>query len=289
MSLRPDTWMPLYWADFIADTLHLNRSEIGSYTLMIGAYWRKGGPLPDNDDELRQICRCDLGDWMKCRGAMEKLFTVSDGLWRHKRIDKELVKARQLYQSRNERTKAATEARQRNVQRDVNRNDERNVDTTTTTTTTTLIATPTIVRESTAKDCEESPECPEYPSWELVSFQADKIGLPEWKARDWFDEMEGCGWLDHKSRPVMKWRSVLLRVKSHWDSIGRPAQAKPVNGTKPVNLMIHNDELKRVEVRLKTLRERYDSNAGYSKSDADEIKRLNTRKKELRELLGVKV
>lgn len=60
------------------------------------------------------------------------------------------------------------------------------------------------------------------PDWNEVKFHAVQIGLAEWKARDWFDEMEGCGWLDHNKRPIQRWQSVIARVRTKWEADGRP-------------------------------------------------------------------
>jgi hypothetical protein len=62
-----------------------------------------------------------------------------------------------------------------------------------------------------------------FPSRAEVVLYADKIGLAEWRAIDWFNEMEGCGWLDHQHRPVLNWQAVLNRVKVKWEAEGRPA------------------------------------------------------------------
>ena len=63
----------------------------------------------------------------------------------------------------------------------------------------------------------------ELPSWEIVKARAGTIGLAEWKARDWFDEMDGCGWLDYAKRPIQNWGSVMSRVKAKWEADGRPS------------------------------------------------------------------
>lgn len=63
---------------------------------------------------------------------------------------------------------------------------------------------------------------PEIPSWETVKLRAAAIGLAEWKARDWFDEMEGCGWVDYRGRKVVSWDAVLRRVRTKWEADGRP-------------------------------------------------------------------
>lgn len=61
------------------------------------------------------------------------------------------------------------------------------------------------------------------PDLNEVLFYAQKIGLAEWKAKDWFDEMEGCGWLDHNKRQIERWQSILNRVRTKWEADGRPA------------------------------------------------------------------
>lgn len=60
------------------------------------------------------------------------------------------------------------------------------------------------------------------PSLEEVLAKAQFIGLAEWKARDWFEEMEGCGWIDYLHRPVVNWTSMLTRICRKWESDGRP-------------------------------------------------------------------
>jgi uncharacterized protein YdaU (DUF1376 family) len=98
---RPDTWMPLFWGDYLRDTGHLSTEEHGAYLLLIGAYWCSGGPLPDDDAQLSRIIRCDKKSaWKKLRFRLEKLFEVRNGIWRHKRIDLELAEARQRTETR---------------------------------------------------------------------------------------------------------------------------------------------------------------------------------------------
>lgn len=66
------------------------------------------------------------------------------------------------------------------------------------------------------------PEVNGYPTLAEVKALAQIIGLAEWKAVDWFDEMNGCGWLDYNHRPIRDPRSVLNRVKVKWEADGRP-------------------------------------------------------------------
>ncbi len=80
-----------------------------------------------------------------------------------------------------------------------------------------------------------TPEVFGRPKRNEVLSKAQFIGLAEWKANDWFDEMEGCGWLDHQHRPIADWTAVLTRVCRKWESDGRPASPpKPKKTAKEV-------------------------------------------------------
>lgn len=63
----------------------------------------------------------------------------------------------------------------------------------------------------------------EIPDWPSVKAHADAIGLPEWKAQLWFNQMEGNGWLTN-GQPVRKWRPLLTSVRAYWEADGRPSQ-----------------------------------------------------------------
>jgi uncharacterized protein YdaU (DUF1376 family) len=82
-------WMPLYIADYLADTMHLTTVEHGAYMLLIMNYWRHGC-LPDDDLKLARIVRLSPKEWGRIRDNVKALF--QDG-WRHKRIDSELEKS----------------------------------------------------------------------------------------------------------------------------------------------------------------------------------------------------
>jgi len=111
--MKTDTWMPFYVADFVADTLHLDREDIGSYLLLILAYWRNGGPLPDDDSTLAKTARMTPREWKEARPTLSAFFQVGDGLWRHKRIDRELQTATEIVNERSRAGKAGAERRWR--------------------------------------------------------------------------------------------------------------------------------------------------------------------------------
>jgi hypothetical protein len=79
-------------------------------------------------------------------------------------------------------------------------------------------------KEELCKQSVPTPAFAEQPGIEEVLIEAQRIGLAEWKARDWFNEMEGCGWLDYNHRPIRAWRAVLARVRAKWEADGRPSQ-----------------------------------------------------------------
>jgi uncharacterized protein YdaU (DUF1376 family) len=89
-------WMPLYIADYLADTPHLDCAHSGAYLHLIMAYWQRGY-LPDDDKKLASIARATPEQWASMRDTIAEFFT--DG-WKHKRIDGEIEKSRQAYERR---------------------------------------------------------------------------------------------------------------------------------------------------------------------------------------------
>lgn len=92
-------WMPLYVADYISDTVGLTTEEHGAYDLLIFAYWRRGGPLPDDNKYLASVTKTNRQRWARVRKTIEAYFQITDGAWHHKRIDIELLKASGRYVS----------------------------------------------------------------------------------------------------------------------------------------------------------------------------------------------
>lgn len=98
---RPTSrFMPIYWSDYLTDTRRLSTLEHGAYLLLIAEYWQTGEPLPDDDKVLAKIAGLTVAKWKGIRAALAALFMVAEGLWRHKRIDFELVEAERRYNNR---------------------------------------------------------------------------------------------------------------------------------------------------------------------------------------------
>ena len=86
-------WMPLYVADYLADTGHLSTVEHGAYLLLIMHYWQNAG-LPDDDKKLSRIVRMTADEWADVRETLADLF--SEG-WVHGRINAELARPRRQW------------------------------------------------------------------------------------------------------------------------------------------------------------------------------------------------
>lgn len=110
MTDRIDIWMPLYVKDYLGATSRLTTEQHGAYMLLIMDYWLNG-PLPDDDAMLAQIARLSPEQWGKHRPSIERLFSVHEGQWRHRRIDREIEAARDRKKQAVERGKAGAKAR----------------------------------------------------------------------------------------------------------------------------------------------------------------------------------
>ena len=99
--------MPLYVNDYLGDTMHLSPEKHGIYLLLMLHYWKRG-PIANEPQEYSLIARIE-GE--KVLSVLEEFFSLSDGMWNHKRIDSELEIARENKQRRVSRAKKAADAR----------------------------------------------------------------------------------------------------------------------------------------------------------------------------------
>lgn len=88
--------MPLYVADYLADTSHLSTLEHGAYLLLLMHYWRQG-KLPSDDRQLAHVARMSLKQWLAIRPTIAGFF--DDG-WTHSRVAREMDKANQKAEAR---------------------------------------------------------------------------------------------------------------------------------------------------------------------------------------------
>ena len=102
--------MPLYIADYMADTAYLTTEQSGAYLHLLMAYWRNGPP-PDNDAILSSITKLSPDAWSIARPVLEGFFDVIDGAWLNKRLEQELSKAKHNRTANHERAVKAAAAR----------------------------------------------------------------------------------------------------------------------------------------------------------------------------------
>lgn len=91
MSAAP--FMPLYVADYLADTQHLTVEQHGAYFLLLMAMWRSGGRLPSEAAKLARIVRMTPSRWGKIAADVMAFFEVEGGEITQKRLSEELEKA----------------------------------------------------------------------------------------------------------------------------------------------------------------------------------------------------
>lgn len=95
-------FMPMFWGDFFANTLHLTAQEAGAYLFLIGHAWEREGKIAVED--LQRVARVSNYNWHKVRSRLEPFFnTLSvSNFWIHERVRSELTLAAELSKKRKE-------------------------------------------------------------------------------------------------------------------------------------------------------------------------------------------
>ena len=102
-------FMPMFWGDFFANTLHLSAQEIGAYVLLIAHAWEHNAEIETAD--AQRIARVDNRNWSRVRLKLAPFFEPKDGLQGsapravHPRVSKELHRTGEISNKR----KAAAE------------------------------------------------------------------------------------------------------------------------------------------------------------------------------------
>jgi uncharacterized protein YdaU (DUF1376 family) len=92
--------MPMFWGDYLRDTGHLSPAEHGAYLMLIAHQWTTAKPLPDSDVMLARIAKMTAREWRSAKPVIEPFFTVRNGEWSQKRVEAELIKAKQAFDKR---------------------------------------------------------------------------------------------------------------------------------------------------------------------------------------------
>jgi uncharacterized protein YdaU (DUF1376 family) len=70
-------WMPLFWGDFLANTMHLSAQEAGAYLFLIAHAWEHGGEIPGDPARLCRIAHVRQEWWSRVWKVLEKFFEPS--------------------------------------------------------------------------------------------------------------------------------------------------------------------------------------------------------------------
>ncbi len=92
-SEKVDIFMPLYVADYLADTMDLTTEEHGAYFLLMCALWRKRGELPADPGRLAQTAKVSPKRWPTMWKTLSRFFIERDGKIRQGRLVREIEKA----------------------------------------------------------------------------------------------------------------------------------------------------------------------------------------------------
>jgi uncharacterized protein YdaU (DUF1376 family) len=102
-------WMPLYVADYLADTLDLSTEEHGVYLLLLMVAWRRDGAIPNDMKMIKRALSTCATDMHGNRfnkivpGILERFFYLDDnGDFRNKRIEKERETAEKFSEKQKE-------------------------------------------------------------------------------------------------------------------------------------------------------------------------------------------
>lgn len=83
--------MPFYVRDYLVDTMHLSPEGHGVYLLLILNYWNERGPIKNDTRSIKNITKSNSKKLID--SILNDFFVLSNGYWRHNRIDLELEKA----------------------------------------------------------------------------------------------------------------------------------------------------------------------------------------------------
>lgn len=109
MSSKP--YFKLYFSDLAGDTLGLSDAEMGSYVLLLGAMWNRGGSLPLDVKELARIARVSPAKWPKRWLRLKRFFILSRASFTHKRLSEERKKVAEISHINSENGKAGAAAK----------------------------------------------------------------------------------------------------------------------------------------------------------------------------------
>jgi len=100
-------WMPLFWGDFLANTMHLSAQEAGAYLFLIAHAWEHDGEIPSDRVRLARIAHVRQDQWNKVWSAVQNFFEIKAGgpsidRYTHRRVTDELHRLGKISNKRKE-------------------------------------------------------------------------------------------------------------------------------------------------------------------------------------------
>ncbi len=197
-----------YADDFLAGVADMTQAEVGAYILLLCHQWGRGKIPPDGERVA-----------LVAKGPVTPHVLEKFPGGQNERLEAERAKQDEWREQQRAKGQASARARMNRGSTTVQPRFNRGSTT----------VQPNTQPEANSPSPSPSPikhthtPFADRPSLEEVKTAAQFIGLAPWKAEDWWNEMEGGGWLDYNHRPVANWRAVLNRVKAKWEAEGRPA------------------------------------------------------------------
>lgn len=93
-------WMKMYWADYLADTMHLSQGQHGAYLLLIAHYWNKGELISKHCYSIARAM--NEQDRSNVDEVLEQFFSRDGDRWVSRRVEQELSEAVESYRRRAE-------------------------------------------------------------------------------------------------------------------------------------------------------------------------------------------
>lgn len=108
-------WFAFDREAYISNTMHLTTEEHGAYLLLMLTYYGTGKPLPGYERALASIAKLPLERWYIVAVALKPFFiedtTEQGSIWRHERIETELLAASSKHAAAVAKATAAAQAR----------------------------------------------------------------------------------------------------------------------------------------------------------------------------------
>lgn len=126
------------------------------------------------------------------------------------------------------------------------------------------------------------------PSIEEVILQSAKIGLPKVEGEHFFHYYSSQGWMVGRT-PMVQWRSALAGWKIRWQQRQTRAKSEFETPSASVNTIKWQNELGRVESKMKSIRNSYSEHQSWDMADRNLFSVLKKRRDELLKNLGMAI